>query len=181
MLQLLRAADELRAETSIILAGYKEEIENKLFAADAGFRSRFISATFEDLTYDELLSVLKSLVSKYDWKVEDTRVLSVAARRVSRGRGVRGFANARAVRSAFEAAYKAALERDENTTTLAVCDFIGKPPTVDSRPQLQAAFDDLNALVGLSTIKQSVHRLAVLARVNYGECGVGVAISATQA
>lgn len=112
-----------------------------------------------------MLAILTSLTKRYEWTVEDKRVLEVAARRVSRGRGVRGFANARAIRSAFEAAYKAALSRDENTTKLAVVDFIGPPPTIESRPHLRSALEALNGLVGLGEIKQAVSRLTVRVRI----------------
>ena len=38
---LLTAAENKRDSLSIILAGYKDEIEGKLYASDAGFKSRF--------------------------------------------------------------------------------------------------------------------------------------------
>ena len=40
-------------------------------------------------------------------------------------------------------------------------------PSVESRPLLRAALDELDGLVGLHTIKQQVQRLEVLAKVNY--------------
>ena len=167
VMQLLHAADELKESTSIILAGYKEEIEEKLFAADPGFRSRFTCAVLDDFTFDELRKILWSLIEQYDWTVEEPYVVDVAARRVSRGRGTRGFANARAIRKTFEGAYSSALERSPKATQLATVDFIGLPPTLESRPKLSAALDDLDALVGLAVIKQAIRRLTVLAKVNY--------------
>ena len=167
VMQLLHAADELRETTSIIIAGYKEEIEEKLFAADPGFKSRFSCAALEDFTFDELRKILWSLIEQYEWTVEDPKVVDVAARRVSRGRGMRGFANARAVRTTFEGAYSSALERSPKATELAVSDFIGPAPTPETRPKLRAALDDLDGLIGLAVIKQAVRRLVVLAKANY--------------
>lgn len=46
---------------------------------------------------------------------QDPRVVDVAARRVARGRGVKGFANARTCRTALERAYQAALDRGDVT------------------------------------------------------------------
>ena len=125
-------------------AGYKEEIEEKLFAADPGFKSRFSCAVFEDFTFDELKKILWSLIEQYEWTVEDQCVVDVAARRVSRGRGTRGFANARAIRTTFEAAYSSALERSPKATQLATLDFIGPAPTPESRPKLRVALDVSN-------------------------------------
>ena len=167
VMQLLHAADELRETTSIIIAGYKEEIEEKLFAADPGFKSHFSCAALEDFTFDELRKILWSLIEQYEWTVEDPKVVDVAARRVSRGRGMRGFANARAIRTTFEGAYSSALERSPKATELAVSDFIGPAPTPETRPKLRAALDDLDGLIGLAVIKQAVRRLVVLAKANY--------------
>jgi uncharacterized ferredoxin-like protein len=38
---LLTAAENKRQTLTIILAGYKDEIESKLYCADPGFKSRF--------------------------------------------------------------------------------------------------------------------------------------------
>ena len=95
VMQLMHAAEDLRDTTTIILAGYKEAVEEKVFAADEGFRSHFSCLTFDDMTFDELKSIMWSLVRQHEWTVEDSRVVDVAARRVSRGSGTRGFANAR--------------------------------------------------------------------------------------
>ena len=79
---------------------------------------------------------------------EGHKWLDVAARRVSRGRGHAGFGNARAILTCFEGAYTAALKRDSKATELWTVDFIGEPPTCESRPALKAALDDLDKLVG---------------------------------
>ena len=39
--QLLAAAEDKRETLTIILAGYKDDIEDKLYAANAGLKSRF--------------------------------------------------------------------------------------------------------------------------------------------
>ena len=222
---LLTAAENKRDSLTIILAGYKDEIEGKLYTSDAGFKSRFrqvegggdrhswdekkgqarshgtrvlfaerrvrrayatsslprVQVTFEDFNYPELRVILKGLIDKYSWTCQvcafnmaytsdgarmlsarcgrvhksdatdvcssrlhlivpaiptlyhslfffrlhvavvyrrprqDPRVVDVAARRVARGRGVKGFANARTCRTALERAYQAALDRGDVT------------------------------------------------------------------
>ena len=48
------------SQVSIILGGYKEKIENDLYAADKGMRSRFIPFEFSDYSDSELYRILKS-------------------------------------------------------------------------------------------------------------------------
>ena len=48
------------SQVSIILGGYKEKIENDLYAADKGLRSRFIPFEFADYSDAELFRILKS-------------------------------------------------------------------------------------------------------------------------
>lgn len=109
--QLLTVAENKRTEISIIIAGYKDEIEDKLYGADPGFKSRFRTIPFDDFNNDELRSILVGNIKKQTWAIDDKRVVDVAARRIARGRGIKGFANARTVRTTFETAYSKALAR----------------------------------------------------------------------
>jgi len=85
---------------------------------------------FEDFGFPELRVILDKQIKKYQWSLEvqknfhsniyllsftlnkaispvkDARVVDVAARRIARGRGVKGFANARSCRTAHEKAYQ---------------------------------------------------------------------------
>jgi len=87
---------------------------------------------FEDFGFPELRVILDKQIKKYHWSLEvdihfhsflfsfflsftlnkaispvkDARVVDVAARRIARGRGVKGFANARSCRTAHEKAYQ---------------------------------------------------------------------------
>ena len=108
--QLMSAAENKRAEISIIMAGYKDEIENKLYAFNSGLKSRFRDIIFEDYTEAELCEIFLEMATQKQWTLR-ARVAEVAAQRVSRGRGVKGFANARSVRLLFEETYKRSLDR----------------------------------------------------------------------
>jgi ankyrin repeat protein/Cdc6-like AAA superfamily ATPase len=48
------------SQVSIILGGYKDKIENELYAADKGLRSRFIPFEFADYSDAELFRILKT-------------------------------------------------------------------------------------------------------------------------
>ena len=163
--QILTVAENKRTEISIILAGYKEDIEDKLYAADPGLSSRFKAIEFEDFCFEELRAILIGLVKKHHWGIKDARVVDVAARRIARGRGVKGFANARSVRETFEAAYQAALSRQglQKEFEFWTEDFLGPPPSPAHRPQLAAALAELEARTGLGEIKAAVGRLVQLA------------------
>ena len=82
-----------------------------------------------------------------------------------RGRGVKGFANARSVRETFEAAYQAALSRQglQKEFEFWTEDFLGPPPSPAHRPHLAAALAELEARTGLGEIKAAVGRLVQLA------------------
>jgi len=71
-------------------------------------------------------------------------VLEVAARRISRGRGVKGFANARTCRTALERAYQAALDRGDSAQQFRIVDFLGPEPNEDNVPGLRDALAELN-------------------------------------
>ena len=167
--QLLTVAEDRRTEISIILAGYKDDIENKLYAANPGVKSRFQRGEimFEDYNEAELRRILLGMVHKHRWRLEDERVTNVVARRVARARGTKGFANARSMRIALEIAYQAAMQRAPGTTTYQTVDFIGERPDPATIPALQAALDELEGTTGLRQIKAAVRSLVGLAPVSY--------------
>ena len=164
---LQTAAENKRDSLTVILAGYKDEIESKLYASDPGFKSRFRSVNFEDFTMPELRTILKRRIEHYKWTLEDPRVVDVAARRVARGRGVKGFANARTCRTALERAYQAALDRGDTVQEFKTVDWLGAPPTPDTVPALAAALDELERKTGMSRIKHEVKQLVQIAQINY--------------
>ncbi|KOO33353.1 aaa central region [Chrysochromulina tobinii] len=110
--QLLTAAEEKRETLSIIFAGYKDDTEEKLYAYgfNPGLKSRFRDILFEDFTQPELKEIFVEFAEKHKWTL-DTSVAEVASRRVARRRGVKGFANARDVRTLFEHSYTRATNR----------------------------------------------------------------------
>ena len=48
--QLMDAAEQRRESLSLVLVGYKHEIEGKLYAWDAGFKGRFKDIEFDDFS-----------------------------------------------------------------------------------------------------------------------------------
>jgi hypothetical protein len=60
---------------TIILAGYKDDIERKLFSYNIGMPSRFRNVEFDDLNSEELMHVWQSLCKKYKWQCAEVRFL----------------------------------------------------------------------------------------------------------
>ena len=168
-MQLLDVAEEKRTELTIILAGYKDDMEAKLFEFNDGFNRRFnFQITFDDYTEGELAQIFAGLCADHKWPpAEGEEVVAVAARRLARGRGRRGFGNAGEVRKLFEAAYRRALDRDANAKSLTIIDVIGPPPDRENVPELGAALDELEDMIGLEKVKEGVGRLVTIAHTNY--------------
>ena len=177
MAEIMSAAEDHRDTVTIILAGYKTDIENKLYAYNSGMASRFIDIQFDDFTVDQLENIWNDLCAEKGWKQEKkhneakSKVSLVASRRVARGMGTKTFGNARSVRKLFESAVSQAklryLDENDSETTITIEDVIGKEPTEENIPELASALRDLDAKIGLTKVKGAVRELIDLARNNY--------------
>lgn len=167
-MQLLDAAEEHRADIMIILAGYKDDMDTKLFAFNDGFSRRFNhKLEFEDYNEAECGLIFEGMCHKHDWPPSDAHTVAVAARRASRGRAKKGFGNAGAVRNLFESAYQSALGRDPDAQVLTVTDILGPRPEVNTIPELRSALDELDRMVGLDAVKTKIRQLVELSADNY--------------
>ena len=118
MLRLLaEAAENQRASLTIIIAGTKPGIEDQLYGFNPAVKSLFRDIVLDDFTQPELKEIWLEMSANNNWQLKPA-VADVASRRVARGRGVTGFANARTVRTLFERSYTRALGRiDASTST----------------------------------------------------------------
>ena len=119
-----------------------------------------------------LLSIWKFNCKKGNWGCsEDTSL--VAARRVARQKGTKGFGNARSVRNQFDQAVSYAKLRylksgdKKKGPWIVVEDVIGERPSLDNIPELKRAMDELEAMAGLNKVKQGIRDMVELARNNY--------------
>lgn len=97
----MAVAEDHGDTVTIILAGYKDNVENKLYVYNAGLPSRFQSVAFVDFSEDQLGQIWRLMGTEQGWRVGDD-VSRVAAARIARERGRKGFSNARSVRQVFE-------------------------------------------------------------------------------
>lgn len=167
-MQLLDVAEERRTDLTIILAGYKDDMERKLFDFNDGFDRRFnYQYHFDDFNECELAAIFQAMCTKHNWQPGTLDVVNVAARRVARGRDIKGFGNAGAVRTLFETAYRRALTRDPNAQTLEIIDIVGPRPDRQSVPDLDRALNELDQMIGLAAVKKKIMNLVQLAATNY--------------
>ncbi len=165
--EIMSVAEDHRDSVTIILAGYKDDIENKLYAFNAGLPSRFQTVQFDDFSEDQLGQIWRSMGVEQGWSIDDA-VSRVAAARIARGRGRKGFGNARSVRQMFERAIGEAKHRyTGGKPTMIVEDVIGKEPTRENVPALDAVMRELESMVGLASVKRDMQALVDLARNNY--------------
>lgn len=178
---LLGEVENLMGKLVIVLAGYRSNME-KFFGQNEGLPGRFPrEIRFNDYSDDELREIFKYRINKKygaNMKVDggmDGLYSRIVARRVGRGRGKEGFANARAVEVAVSCiserqANRLSKERRSNGTVdemlLTKEDLIGPEPS--------QALDDCSAwqklqdLIGLQSVKDTLRALLDSIEYNYG-------------
>lgn len=177
---LLAEIENLTGKVVFILAGYNKQME-AFFAHNPGLPSRIpYQLQFEDYDDTQLLQILQSRIKeKYrgSMKVEDTLdglYMRVAARRIGRGRGRDGFGNARAVHNSLaQIADRQArrLQKERRASPppddmlLTREDLLGPEPS--SALQKSKAWTELQSLIGLKSVKESVNSLFDSIKANY--------------
>ncbi|KAJ5448828.1 hypothetical protein N7445_003649 [Penicillium cf. griseofulvum] len=178
---LLAEVENLTGKVVFILAGYQRPME-KFFAHNPGLPSRFPhELKFEDFDDSELMQILIGCIEKKyqkQMKVEDNLgglYCRIVARRVGRGRGREGFANARAVENAFSKiterqAARVALERRQGGSKvddffLSKEDMIGPDPSQALKSS--KAWQKLHSMIGLDAVKKTVEAILDTMRYNY--------------
>ena len=153
----------------------------KFFKHNQGFNSRMpYRLQFTDYTDKELLQMLNSRIQKkYDgkMKVEDGNLglyTRIAVCRLGHGRGQEGFGNARALENMLAKMSERQADRLRRERTggtqpddffLTKEDLIGPEPS--SALINSAAWKELQGLIGLKTVKESIQGLLDRIQTNY--------------
>jgi len=171
MAEIMNAAEDHREKVTIILAGYKDDIENKLYAYNTGMPSRFIDIHFDDFTEEQLQEIWESCCKCGGYE-SDANASTVAARRLHRLAKRKGFGNARAVRKLAERTITEAEPRflrspPGSKPMIEVTDILGMPPDINAEGDLKNAFDELNSMTGQQRVKKEMFNILELARTNY--------------
>ncbi|KAJ9456884.1 Protein cfxQ-like protein [Diplonema papillatum] len=166
--EILVVCEALRDRITVVLAGYEDSLNDKLFAYNDGLRSRFQFVKFDDFTDAELSKVWQAILKERHWREGHPKMTDVVMRRLAKQRGKRGFGNARAVRQKVEEATARATERDDFDPSLLILqmpDVLGPDPTLNQ--QLLAVCQRLQRQIGWERIKKAVDEFIQLAKTSY--------------
>jgi AAA lid domain/ATPase family associated with various cellular activities (AAA) len=178
---LLAEVENLTGKVVFVLAGYNKQME-AFFAHNPGLPSRFPHQLhFEDYEDGELLRILAHKINRrYGGRMNVENGPSglytrIVARRIGRGRGREGFGNARAVENAFAhiAERQANRLRQARRAGIATIDMLfTKKDLIGPEPMLSLQnckpWRDLQDLIGLKAVKESVQ--ALLESIQYNYC-----------
>ncbi|KAJ1548253.1 M-phase phosphoprotein 8, partial [Nowakowskiella sp. JEL0078] len=164
--ELLSISENQRDEISFILAGYEDDMAQKLFSYNIGLKSRFEEIIFEDFNQEELEKIWNDQLTAKKWKA-DPKIGNLISRKLAKASNRKGFGNARSVRQVLEKSTKCALGRNDwdGSMELTIEDAIGEHPLRNTR--IVKILDDFNKRIGWASIKQSVQTLVDLCSKNY--------------
>jgi SpoVK/Ycf46/Vps4 family AAA+-type ATPase len=169
---LLKAMEDQRDRLAVIVAGYTAPMR-KFIAANPGLQSRFTRyVEFSDYGPVELLQILSRLFADNQYLLTDAAQEAFAklVQEMHRGRDEH-FGNARAMRELFEKTVERQSRRlatlaqpsKEDLQTIVPEDIAAERPRVNA---VDLVLAELDALVGLATIKDEVRKLVNLVRLN---------------
>lgn len=178
---LLAEVENLTGKIVFILAGYQKPME-KFFAHNPGLPSRFPhELKFADFNDAELMLILESWIERtYNKQMKidggpGGLYCRIVARRIGRGRGRDGFANARAVENAMSKvserqSKRLAEERRKGAKRLDDFfldrqDMIGPDPSQTLKSS--KAWQKMQGMIGLVEVKKTVQALVDTVQYNY--------------
>jgi SpoVK/Ycf46/Vps4 family AAA+-type ATPase len=174
--EILTSSENQRDHLSIILAGYEDDIQEKLYSSNEGLKSRFETVYFEDFDAAELKAVWEELLEKKNWTCEEKATKVVVNRLVRMSKSMKkGFGNARDVRKTFERHQQTVMAREDfdGTLIMRIEDIVGVHPLENQK--LKLVLQEIEEKIGWTSIKKSVADIIQVVRRNYErECeGLG--------
>jgi hypothetical protein len=172
MAEIMSAAEDHSENVSIIIAGYKDDIENKLYSSNPSMASRFKSIHFEDFDLEQLGGIWSSLCKDRGYSCTH-EAQTVATRRLFRSSKTKGFGNARSVRKMVEQTIADAKARvllpDAKLPTITIEDVIGPEPSEKSNAAIASVFRSVEAMIGLETVKKELRQILEVVQNNWNE------------
>lgn len=178
---LLAEVENLTGKIVFVLAGYQRPME-KFFAHNPGLPSRFPhELKFADFEDTELMLILEKWIEKTykkQMKIDGGSgglYCRIVARRIGRGRGRDGFANARAVENAMVKVSERQSKRlaEERRKGAAPVDdfFLDRQDMIGPDPsqalKSSKAWEKLQKMIGLVEVKKTVQALIDTVEYNY--------------
>ncbi|MFD6098695.1 right-handed parallel beta-helix repeat-containing protein [Nocardiopsis flavescens] len=186
---LVKLMEDHRDEVAVIVAGYTEDMD-RFLAANPGLASRF-SKTIEFVNYevDELVEIVRRLggANSYRMAPETETALAGMFERMPKGPN---FGNAREARKVFEEMIDRQASRlgafspeDHDSLTLLLPEDLGpgaveeQDSPADRDRQITELREELDALVGLAQVKDTVNDLANLLLMAEQRKSMGLPVS----
>ncbi len=169
---LLKEMEDHRDDLMVIVAGYDEPMK-KFIRSNPGLESRFNTYLhFPDYSKDELIQIFQGLCSKYGL-VLSGEALSAAEEYIEQLEAAKGdnFGNARDVRNFFETILKRQATRiaaEGNITEASIKTIVGKdilPFAHEEKSAGISPWEELDALIGLDSVKQDVQNTVGLVKM----------------
>ncbi len=171
---LLKRMEDDRGKFVIIAAGYKNEMQNFL-RMNPGLESRFEHKIhIEDYTEDELFRILLLNVEKaqFTFDEEAKKAARIAVSDLCKNKD-KNFANARAVRNLFDTIKTRMDSRlsnisAESLTKELLTEIKAEDIPYEKKNELtsEAAFAELNELIGMGNVKQTIRELYDTIKIN---------------
>ncbi|MFL1439226.1 right-handed parallel beta-helix repeat-containing protein, partial [Nocardiopsis protaetiae] len=170
---LVKLMEDHRDEVVVIVAGYTEDMD-RFLSANPGLASRFSrTIEFPNYTVDELVEIVAAMCASHGYTLPENTVRALGARfsRIPMGRT---FGNGREARKVFEEmidrqAYRLGEDSSDDPATMGLLlpadlgeeESDGTAPAGE-RDELSELREELDELVGLSGVKDTVNDLANL-------------------
>ncbi len=178
---LLKLMEDRRGEFAVIAAGYSEPMLH-FVQSNPGLQSRFTRfIEFQDYDADALYAIWQRSLAQNQLRPSE-EADARARREIEEMHRVRDrkFGNARAVRTMFEQLLERQAERlaaqpDADTSVVLESDVPEQRPALRGSPEDLLA--ELDALIGLASVKAEVRKLVNLARANQRRAAEGMPVS----
>ncbi|MCR5321530.1 MAG: AAA family ATPase [Lachnospiraceae bacterium] len=175
---LLADIENHRDSMMVILAGYSDDM-NKFMDQNQGLRSRIpTDIEFEDYSVDEMVEIFLGNVKKDGLVLEEGLEPMVRVLIENAKKSKRDFGNARGVRNVFEAVKanqsvrlgemdpKLLMQSKEEFITIRKADLHVPEEEVAKHKTVEDYLAELNALTGLTSVKEEVNKLVAMERYN---------------
>jgi SpoVK/Ycf46/Vps4 family AAA+-type ATPase len=174
---LLKLMEDNRNNLVVIVAGYKKEMDG-FVNSNPGLKSRFnLYIDFADYSNPELIEIFDGLITEYSLEAED-EVYPLLEKLFTYYKTTNtNFANGREVRNVFEGLFKfmsmrLAEEKKYSSNVICASDIENycKKHHIkleeNNQETLKKAFNKLDSLIGLASVKAEIHKLAKFAELN---------------